>query len=589
MTSHRVAKYTATSLLIGFLTLHIYAEPIRSGYYDAAQGLSDSLLKSALHDTICQGVRVSYGTQGYTYPEGIYYPATWNYLPLTDRRADGTVWDMYSNTRRYFPSDEGSACGLQIEHCFPKSWWGWTSSSSGKTDSIGYRAYRDLYHLSPADAQANNSKSNCPPGHVSKGDKLDNGSFRMDSKNASQYGWMCFEPAPEYRGDFARAYFYIATAYENLTWVSTYSDYLTNDSYLEFQPWLIDVLLDWHRSDPVSIKEIERADAVSSIQHNRNPFIDYPELVEYIWGNKKGQSVDFERLICTASPDYVPTPDLTNFRAYEATNITRTGFTATWTNLSSDCTIDLYTRSYTGNNDTLVSLPTITTKRIDSTAHVDYSGKLSTTYAGNGAVVMGSSNTDATIRLYGLQLPRGANLVFRAGMYAFATAGELQIFLNEETAPFQTIVLPTSRDENYYTIAIPAGTQTIQIASVGGSTKKRAAMQELYLIQGDLQAHTQSIEGYPQTIDATPMASRYCSQYLSLSTALASDTLYYRISDDNGRRTNEIAVVLPAAPSTDLHPATPYSAPQKVLRNGRIYIFYNGKYYTLLGNIDHEQ
>ena len=48
--------------------------------------------------------------------------------------------------------------------------------------------------------------------------------------------------------------------------------------------------------DPVSQKELDRAVQVNKIQGNRNPFIDYPELAEYIWGNKQGTAVDFHLL-----------------------------------------------------------------------------------------------------------------------------------------------------------------------------------------------------------------------------------------------------------------------------------------------------
>ena len=57
-----------------------------------------------------------------------------------------------------------------------------------------------------------------------------------------------------------------------------------NNSYV-FTTWAINLLLKWHRNDPVSQKEIYRNNAVYGIQNNRNPFIDYPELVEHIWGN----------------------------------------------------------------------------------------------------------------------------------------------------------------------------------------------------------------------------------------------------------------------------------------------------------------
>ena len=103
-------------ILLFCLPVLLWAEPVPSGYYNKAQGQSDAALKTALHDTIRGGMRFHYGTQGTSYTDGTYYTATWNYFPLTDQRADGTIWDMYSSTKRYFPYDGGSACGQQIEH-----------------------------------------------------------------------------------------------------------------------------------------------------------------------------------------------------------------------------------------------------------------------------------------------------------------------------------------------------------------------------------------------------------------------------------------------------------------------------------------
>ncbi len=64
-------------------------------------------------------------------------------------------------------------------------------------------------------------------------------------------------------------------------------------------------MLQWHRQDPVSSKEIDRANAVNDFQKNRNPFIDYPCLAEYIWGNRKGQPVNFADLKFTRDADYL--------------------------------------------------------------------------------------------------------------------------------------------------------------------------------------------------------------------------------------------------------------------------------------------
>ncbi|MDO9634396.1 MAG: endonuclease [Paludibacter sp.] len=64
---------------------------------------------------------------------------------------------------------------------------------------------------------------------------------------------------------------------------------MENNSYPVLKPWAIKLLLQWSRQDPVSEKERTRNEKVFLIQGNRNPFIDYPELVEYIWGDEAGE------------------------------------------------------------------------------------------------------------------------------------------------------------------------------------------------------------------------------------------------------------------------------------------------------------
>lgn len=555
------------------LAAGVYAE-IPVGYYAKAQGKSDSLLRQALYDTIRGGVRIHYGTQGYGYYDGIYYPGTWNYFPQTDFRADGTVWDMYSDTKRYFPHDGGSACGLEIEHCLPKSWWGWTNKDTGSSK----RAYQDLFILNPADGSANGNKSNCPPGHVVKGDKFDNGSFRMDAAKSSQYGWICFEPAEEYRGDFARTYFYVATAYADLPFGAgnaDYQRYLTDSTYLVFKPWLVEVLLDWHRADPVSEKERRRAETVFSIQGNRNPYIDYPDLVEYIWGNQKGQAVDFGALVCTADSSYVPAEDYTNFEAFAPTDATSTGFTARWSDFDTDYTLDVYQRHYIGHNDTLVNMPAMGTTFINNATNVKTGGRVNSTAAGTNAITMGVSDTDGSVIIYNLGLTAPATLTFRANIYKSATAGELRIFFNDHTTADTTIILPTSRDEVWYTIPLNAGIDSVTILSFGGSTTKRACMQALYVVQGDWQAVETSLSGYPQTVHSP-------SQYLTIPSELSGETIYYRVRTAEGIVSNEIAVDVPQ--TTEVENAAGYSAhTRKVLRGQEILIYRNGEEYNVLG------
>jgi hypothetical protein len=443
--------FALTVCLAAVLALH--AADIPQGYYDAVNGTKDSVLKSTLSLIVRGGTRYDYGTTTYHstnnppewYAGDLKAYGTWQALPYTDHKP-GTrngVWDMYSNCVRYYPNKLGdSGCSLNIEHCLPKSWWGGTDNE----------AYKDLYNLNPSDQRANGQKSNYAPGHVSKGDKFDNGSFRMDSKNKSTYGYICWEPAEEYRGDFARTYFYMATAYEYLTWTA-YPDYISNASYLMFSEPIQQVLLDWHRADPVSDKERCRMDWISDIQGNRNPFIDYPDLVEYIWGNRKGQSVDLSALTCAFHPGACP-DDATEPPAPPCVG------------------------------DTLINLPAITAALVNAvTGTFTGSANSGIQSNGNASITMGKSTTDGEITFTGL-LDEDGVLIFRASPYNSATGMQLDVYANDSLLQsVQVTVTQDTRDEIRYEIDVPAGTTNIRLVSVGGSTSKRACMQELYLLR----------------------------------------------------------------------------------------------------------
>ena len=262
-------------------TTRMATGPMPGNYYQYAQNTADSTLKNHLGYIICSGKRYRYGSGSKKTWDGFFY---------TDRDTlTNEVLDMYSNNHRYFDPEHptASVTGFDIEHMLPKSWWGGDINP----------AYCDLFHLVPGDASANRSKSNHAPG-IPADSSFNNGSF-VTGEDTIHHLKRVFCPADEYKGDFARAYFYIATCYgDSLTWVASGEPAaaMTNEGWQEFLPWLRDLLLTWHRLDPVSKKELDRAVEVNKIQGNRNPFIDYPELVEYIWGNKQGQSVDFYQL-----------------------------------------------------------------------------------------------------------------------------------------------------------------------------------------------------------------------------------------------------------------------------------------------------
>ena len=258
-------------LIVCLFTITLFAE-IPAGYYHKADGKKGSTLLDALNEICSNGAFLKYGSgEGYTW-EGFHY---------TDRNDDGSVVDMYSSTIRY-QTEFNSVDGMHIEHSLPKSWWG----------GLENYAYRDLHHLFPADSKTNITKSNLPLGEVVNA-TFDNGVSKIGTTNLYNGKVKCFEPADEYKGDFARAYMYISTIYNEFydLWDS---QMMQNNTYPVWTNEAIELLLKWHREDPVSEKETKRQEAVYQIQHNRNPFIDYPEMAEHIWGNKTNESINIK-------------------------------------------------------------------------------------------------------------------------------------------------------------------------------------------------------------------------------------------------------------------------------------------------------
>ena len=265
-----------------------------SAYYAATQGLNQGALKTALYEIIKN-------------PRVVGYDNLWQYFPQTDRKADGTVWDMYSNNTYYFPDDGTStATGMDKEHAFPKSWW----TSDFKADY--FDCYSDLFNLNPADAAANQQiKSALPMAEIDINVTADNGVIRKGTSTLhgaypTSQPHTAWEPADEYKGDFARTYMYVVTCYEFISyasnsngpaWSSTLGatqqiTWNSKETYPLLTDWTAAMLLEWHHNDPVSDKELKRNEVIYGIQGNRNPFIDCPAFADYIWGDKKDEPFD---------------------------------------------------------------------------------------------------------------------------------------------------------------------------------------------------------------------------------------------------------------------------------------------------------
>jgi M6 family metalloprotease-like protein len=217
------------------------------------------------------------------------YNYLWTAFHTTDVRSDGKIWDMYSSITNYEPG--GPAQGADVtgegnsynrEHSFPKSWFG------GEVTPM----YVDLHHIYPTDGYVNNRHSNYPFGETNgETYKSANGFSKLGTCTYAGYTGTVFEPADEYKGDFARTYFYMVTCYEEKLhdWYTSFSTtdvtaVLDGSTYPGLTDWQLSMLMKWAKDDPVSEKETNRNNAVYAIQNNRNPFIDYPGLEEYVWG-----------------------------------------------------------------------------------------------------------------------------------------------------------------------------------------------------------------------------------------------------------------------------------------------------------------
>ena len=176
------------------------------------------------------------------------------------------------------------------EHVWAKSHGIKTADDSSTSDGKRNNAYSDLHHLRASENSINSTRNNRYFDEVSHQTGDDYGNF-WDKNNA-------FEPRDEVKGDIARMLFYMVIKYEgneasqyldleltdDLTLASTSINYVYNTkevitSYLG----KLSTLIKWSFEDPVDSREIYRNNAIYNIQHNRNPFIDHPELVYYLY------------------------------------------------------------------------------------------------------------------------------------------------------------------------------------------------------------------------------------------------------------------------------------------------------------------
>lgn len=251
-------------------TYGVVASAQPNGYYDPLNGLSGSNLKQAMQDIIAE--------------EGVVRAQTYTDIIDILKEADqnpansNQVWLVYKEIGRAkldYQTTSNSIGKWNREHTYPRSRGGFNSIdlddiADGKNvfwnttaDSLRH-GNSDAHALRAADGPENSSRGNQHYGQY-------NGPSGTLGK---------------FKGDVARSVFYMAIRYNNLAIVNGFPVSTVGE--------LGDLatLLDWHRNDPPDDFELNRNNIVYTWQFNRNPFIDYPDLVEYIWGNQVGNAWD---------------------------------------------------------------------------------------------------------------------------------------------------------------------------------------------------------------------------------------------------------------------------------------------------------
>ena len=298
---------------IFFFALSLFAKTVTPAaslptYYEDINGKSGKSLFDAVQKVT---------KEGYT---SLGYDGLWGAFKTTDKKSNGKVWDMYSDCSWTFGSDQcgsySSECDCyNREHSIPKSWFGGSTSGPGC----------DIFHLVPTDGKVNGVRSNYAFGEVSSASYTYDGAKKGSAKSITIIGGntiagnagttiscsgTVFEPRDEYKGDFARGYMgsllkwagdkSFTTGEGSKIFTTTFSS-----GSFGLTQYGVALLMKWHRQDPVSQKEIDRNNGIQQTQGNRNPFIDYPYLAEYIWGEKAGQALDLSKLITAYDSRFV--------------------------------------------------------------------------------------------------------------------------------------------------------------------------------------------------------------------------------------------------------------------------------------------
>lgn len=238
------------------------------GYYSSLEGLSGESLKQALQDIIANPEVV----HAHNYGDIVDILKTADQNPANSNE----VWLMYVEQPRSKIDYQLGPSTIGVwnrEHIWPQSRGGFADGTSSFADGINIwlptsandilAGHADAHHIRAEDGQENSSRSNRDYGTDYNGPTGNLGTWK---------------------GDVARSLFYMAVRYNGLTLVNG-----NPADNISGQIGDLASLLTWNSTDPADDFEMNRNNYIYTWQENRNPFIDYPNLADYIWGENYGQ------------------------------------------------------------------------------------------------------------------------------------------------------------------------------------------------------------------------------------------------------------------------------------------------------------
>ena len=228
-----------------------------NSYYSSTQNLWGADLKAALHDIIDNHTELSYS-------------GVWDALQNTDEDTTNSnnVLLLYSGWSYSKSNHGGGVSQWNREHVWAKSHGDFGTSAPAGTD---------VHHLRPTDVTVNSKRGSLD---------FDNGGSLYtdpDGPTECRYDGDSWEPRDKVKGDVARMMYYMVVRYEgdDTSYDLELVDYIPSNPVGKNYPLFgkQSTLYQWHQQDPVNNWERRRNDRIdANWQHNRNPFIDYPEF-----------------------------------------------------------------------------------------------------------------------------------------------------------------------------------------------------------------------------------------------------------------------------------------------------------------------